>query len=430
MLAGHVLRISVSSKSMTPKVPLKSWTTTALKNKDYSRNNAKINLFTLLCEICTRKASRTNIEKLTDEDWEALWILSIRHKVASIMVSSFRELQVTIPKKIEFQARRHTLNNLMKSMHQSAELVRLSKLFNKHNIRFLCFKGLAVVGLLELEFGQRHCGDMDILLIDPTDLILADQLLRKEGYERMIKGVENSMLNNHQILGQFNAKDLGYSNVSKGIELELHIALFTTTLLPVALDEIYMNREEILIANNPIPVMSQEDHLLYLLLHGSNTAWHRLKWLLDIPLVSNNGASYRDKEFISRSEKLGVQRMVLQGLGLAHKLLDMPISGETANKLSSVGITAMHTKFAIKTLLSEKSPYDNRRGKYFFHGVFLYCVYQPTLRVEISYKLRCVNKLFLSLRDYKMFPLTPNLYWLYYPLSPILWLTRFLKKSG
>lgn len=381
-------------------------------------------MFYLLCDICCDSASIDSIEELTEDEWRWLWELSLRHKVSPVMVSKIKSFELSIPDFICPQISSFHRNNLLRSMQYSAELARITHILNNENIRFIGFKGVALLGVLNLALGDRHCGDLDVLLIDPADLPAADSALALAGYQRSLE-IDDKTLAKPELLRRFNTKDLHYFHAGRGIDLELHMSLFHIDHLSVEENgDLFTRRSEINIGGTSVPVMCRDDYLLYLLLHGSISVWHRLKWLVDIPLVSQGGKDYMDNAFHIRCTTLGVQRVVLQGLYLANRFLKMPISETVKSNLESQDIKKMNTKGAIKFISSRYSPKDNERLKYLCYRLFICCFYWPSMRSELSFKLRCINTLFVSLKDYRLMPLPSYLHWLYLPLRPILWLCR------
>lgn len=383
--------------------------------------------FKLLCKLCSPSPPRILVDALSDDDWVDLIGLARRHKVVPILVNQLRLMEVKPPEIVAADLDRHSQTNLIRAMRHSVELVRLTTMLDAEKIEFLAFKGLALLMLTDQELNQRHCGDMDLLLVNPNDLTAADELLRNAGYHRMVKA-EIFAKNNPKFQNFFNFKDLVYTHPSTGIRLELHFSLFHKDLLPVTSKQLHENRSHIKIGSQSIPALSLQDHLIYLLVHGSVSGWTRLKWLVDIPLVSNNGEAYKDDAFLKLSQKLGVQRMVGQGLVLANNCLDMPVSDQVASYYKSSFATHALVFAATKVLNNSKTPAEYGIVKRTAYMHYKYLFYSPVLRKDVSYKLASVNPLLITLLDYEILPLPMWLRFLYYPLRPILWLVRLVKR--
>ncbi|MEM7256980.1 MAG: nucleotidyltransferase family protein, partial [Pseudomonadota bacterium] len=235
-------------------------------------------LFGLLCQICSKRAEREALDKLTTDDWARLWAQSIRHKVGPVVSCALQYMGVEFHPSIAAEVKAHNHQNLMRAMHHCAELARLTKLFNNNDIRFLAFKGIALLGLLKRDLNQRQCGDIDLLIIEHESIVKADKLLCAAGYEK-IHEPDRAALANRKLLKFFSIKDIVYRHTVTNTVLELHFSLFNIDLLPLSNSHFFENRSQIRLGGTAIPVMSREDHLLYLLLHGSVSRWIRLKWV-------------------------------------------------------------------------------------------------------------------------------------------------------
>jgi hypothetical protein len=382
--------------------------------------------FDTLCLLCSPNTSPDDLTQRTI-DWQAIWQLAVRHRVVPVMTDTMRQLGIQPPADIAQRMAVHNKENVLKGMKQSAELVLLTHLFQAHNIPFLAFKGLAFNHLAGIELHQRHTGDMDILLAQIDDLSRTDQLLQTQGYQR--KTPSAGMIFNAPQQKHFltYGKDMTYWHPQKKINLELHFKLTNNSLLfPVSPAELYANRSHINIGETSIPVMSKTDHLLYLLVHGAVSRWFRLKWLSDIPLISRNGQHYEAPTFLTRAQYLGVERMVMQGLWLAHEQLGMPIPATILTQHKRNAATKKLVQLA-KQHQRGAEPLQRRfRGVVSRLGFMLSTDfwYAWLLRHEVRYKVNQVAVYLTHFMDWDTLRLPAALFWLYYPLRPLLWLKR------
>ena len=383
--------------------------------------------FNTLCKLCSinTTAADLNPESI---DWQIVWQLALRHRVVPVMTDGMKRLGITAPDGIARQMDDHNRQNLLKGMKQSAELVYLTQLFEKHDIPFLAFKGLAFNQLTGLELNQRHTGDIDVLLASTDDVWRTDQLLQAEGYQRKTP-IESALNAPQQRYYLKHGKDLTCWHPQKAIYLELHFKLFNNDhLIDLSSGQLYTNHSLIKIGSVSIPVISKNDHQLYILIHGAISCWFRLKWLSDVPRISDNGQAYLSPEFWSRVKALGVERMVTQSLWLAHEQLGMPITEEVKIRKKNDP--------AIKKLILAAKQYqvEGEPHQRVFSGVFdrLYSTlasvlrYPLLLRNQFIYKLTHIKSYLVSYIDWQTHPLPTTLFWLYYPLRPVLWLKRWL----
>lgn len=384
--------------------------------------------FNILCLLCSPSTTPDDLSELSI-DWRAIWQLALRHRVVPVMSDRIKHLNIVVPESINQQMAAHNQQNLLKGMRQSAELVFLTHLFQTHNIPFLAFKGLALHHLTGLELNQRHMGDMDILLAKMEDLWRTDQLLQAQGYQRKTPStgtVLNVPQKKHFLTYD---KDMTYWHPEKKINLELHFKLTNNPLLfPVSPAELYANRSDIMLGTTAVPVMSKTDHQIYLLVHGAVSRWFRLKWLCDIPLISRNGRDYDSATLLNRAESLGVERMVIQGLWLAHAQLGMPIPDAVPIQYAANPAIRKLVQLTEQHQLGAEPLHRRFSGRLSGFSFMLSMIFRYAwlLRPETRYKIRQVSVYATHFADWQTFPLPAFLFVLYYPLRPILWLKRHL----
>ena len=379
--------------------------------------------FWTLCQLCstTTSAKRINLDTV---DWTRVWQQALRHRVGPVMAYQMKNQGISAPASIEVLIKKHIHQNLLKGLKQTAELVRITKILNHNNIPFLAFKGVAFNHLTGIELTQRHTGDIDILIANFDHIEKTDKVLKGIGYERLTlpRTLEmNSQQKKHFIKYE---KDVVYFHPENEVSLEVHFKLFPVDrLLSIPTQEIYKNRSEITIGSTKVPVMSKNDHLLYLLVHGAWSSWFRLKWLCDIPLISNNGDDYRSPAFIKRAKSLGAERIVWQGLTLANELLKMPIDNIPGKANIYNKETHQLVAFAKSNLLDKELYNKPLLGKIKFWISFV-GFYLPNLKPDFLYRRDHFKSCLMSVSDWEVLRLPASLFWLYYPLRPLLWLKR------
>ncbi len=389
-----------------------------------------ISLFDTLCEVCAADKDGLSLQLLSTEQWTELWALALRHKVGPLFVDRVKGLSLEPPDEIATVMAKHVQKNVIAGLNHSAELFALTRMFESAGVEFLCFKGLALMKLAGLEFSQRQIGDMDLLLVHTSDIALADRLLVDSGYERLTlaQSLDMSAAKRRYFLKC--EKDIVYFHPGKRIRLEVHFKLFQRSeIFPVKNTCLYRQREYAQIAGAEIPVMSKRDHQLYLLVHGAFTQWHRLKWVCDIPFISNNGADYFNSTIEDRIQALGLKRVSCFGLVFVNNCLSMPVS-------PAVEDYAEKTK-AIRSLLNSARA-ALRRKEYTqlgkreeaLHWLKFVLFYQTQLTASISIKLKLIGAYLTRTSDWEVIKLPDQFFWLYVFLRPLIWTIRKIKTNG
>ena len=325
------------------------------------------------------------------------------------------------------QAAQHTA---LKTLRNSAELVRLTQQFGEHDIPFVTFKGIALAQQMGLKPHQRHVGDIDVLLAHEQDVWRADALIMAAGYQR--NNPTADILKSKQQTRHFirHVKDFTYQHPDTSVRLELHYRLLpNAAMCDLPPEQIYQRHDVCRIGHTAVPCMSQADHQLYLLLHGAISHWFRLKWLSDVPAISQQGDAYRHPVFWQQAKSLGVERMVALGLNLAHQLIDMPIPPPIAHYHTMQSIVQRLTQQARAALLRTKPMhedlrcYQDRMTWYFTYRTH----HQLALKQSLTYKIRWFGTYATDIEDWQTLSLPDPLFFLYYPLRPFIWLYQQFK---
>lgn len=382
----------------------------------------------LLCALCSagRIDPTSSAATLSAQDWHQFWQLALRHRVGPIIAKALKhQPAIRVPDTIQAAMRCATKQNALQALRCSTELVRLTRLLDAAQIRFVTFKGIALTQQMGLAVHERHVGDIDLLLADENDIWRADALILQAGYRRdnPADTVFNSQKQTQYYLLQI--KDITYTHPALGHRLELHHRLLPNPrTCDLSAQAVYAERTHIRLGRTDVPCMNATDHQLYLLLHGAISHWFRLKWLCDIPAISQQGQAYLDPAFFQRAESLGVERMVTQGLFLVHHLLGMPIAAPIIQHYHAQKTIQRITQQAQAALLRKQPWHESLQGfsdkLQWYLGFRTYHLW--ILKKSLIYKLYWLQAYATDQADWKLLPLPDALFFLYYPLRPILWL--------
>ena len=211
----------------------------------------------------------------------------------------------------------------IKSLRLTAELTTIAKLFRQQGLETISLKGPLMTIELYGNLSDRHQGDID-LLGSVKDLHKVRLLLEGLGYQ--LEG-DAGMLSTALRFKAYmkSTQHVLFVNHQKKVRLEYHYRLFKNpNLMPLPLEELKQNLREIQYGGVTIKRLSLLDSVLYLFVHGSNHEWYRLKWLLDIAYLTRL-PDLDWRQLYVHAKGLGVERMVQQGLQLAHKMLGAKI---------------------------------------------------------------------------------------------------------
>ncbi len=354
-------------------------------------------------------------------NWQVFQQLVFRHRIAPLVWQSLGQIDsLTIPHDTQEALREEVDGNTLHALMQTEELIRLLRGFEHAGIHVMPIKGPTLAMQAYANLGLRHTGDID-LLIDPTSVWEADRILTEAGYVQTVPGFP---LRGGQIKAFMTMrKDFTYTHLERGFHIELHWRWSQNAhLFPVDFEEIWARREEVQLGGNCVAAMPPEDLFLYLCAHGAHTGWFRLKWLCDLHELM---AQLDMPQLVSRAHDLGMSRILSQGLVLAHRWLDMPLSDPKMSGIIEDPTVQYLVRFAEHALTADErcwSPDDTPLS-----AVPAQIRYRLKLRSDLRYKWHNIFVYSLWTDDYRWVDLPERWSWLYVFMRPFLGIIRRLR---
>lgn len=295
------------------------------------------------------------------------------------------------------------LENQLKALQAKAAQMDLKLALESKNISCYFLKGTSIAERFYDDIGERHVLDLD-LLIRPDKVIVAAEVLKEKGY--------------------ISDPDISFFNVSqwKYFRKTHHDLYFSHPLnqglLPI---ELHWQLRSPLggFKLNPACPLNKIDEFLYLCVHGTEHAWFRIKWLMDIPRIILK-SEFDWIEVWQRAEQLQCR----QHLSITFLLMEELSLLETPENLKEGIIKHEHDRALeyIFSAMRSESGYndsDQHRLKYFWY------LWKINAGKWNPYFLL---NLFTTPNDWKLIPLPRSLFFLYFPLRPLIWLFRRLWK--
>jgi len=360
-------------------------------------------------------------------DWPLFLRLVARHRVAPLVGRSLKGTGYpSVPEQVQIDLRQGVEKSTLKALTQAAKLVQLLRRFEEAGIRVLPLKGpvLAIQAYGSLKL--RHVGDLD-LLVDPASVWDADCLLKDAGYVRTTPDYPLSP-------GQAAAfmkirKDFSYRRPGSAIGVEMHWRWSQNAcLLPLSLDELWPKHDFVKLGSDRVAAMPRQELLLYLCAHGAHTGWFRLKWLCDIAELTGDDGGIDMPGLIARADDLGVTRMLVQGLLLAHQMLDTPLSEALSAGMDQDRTVQSLVDLATQALLQEERYWSTDNTPVSWMPAQLR--YRLKLREDLRYKWHNVYFHSLWTEDYRPIRLPQRLFPLYFVLAPFLWIGSVLRRTA
>jgi hypothetical protein len=241
-------------------------------------------------------------------------------------------------------------------------------LFASHGLEFVTLKGPLLSHLLYDSFSLRLSTDIDLLVSYP-DFPRADHLLRQSGYSCF---EPSSVLSPSQtrLYAQYR-HHYAYRQSDKGISIELHWSLAEPYYLSRQTSQLWMSRaRQIRVPGLTVDVLSNEDLLVYVLLHGAKHRWSSARHLLDLLAVLRLPYNF-DWQLIEESLRLTrLERVAAQGLALLQALWGFSAPAPLQSFARPDAASRFLSRFSLE-LLSWPEVEKRKDPRWFMYGLLL-----------------------------------------------------------
>jgi hypothetical protein len=347
-------------------------------------------------------------------NWDLMIQLVYRHKVTPFIYHVLKKHALTfVPLEILKNLQSHCVANTYKSLHLSAELIRITNLFKAEDISTIVLKGQPLANKLYGDPTLRESSDIDIL-IPIEKLNKAHRLMQLQGYECLLFPSTPKQMNFYLK----NRKDFTYFNPTSNITIEIHWRWFNNAkFFELSLNDIWDTGENVTLGESTLKTLSSENEFLYLLAHASGHSWKYLFWLCDIRQILQSNPNFDWSNLINRANHLGVKRSLIEGVCLSYLLFNTPLP----NLIQEAARQDKRTSFLIKTSLSM----INRVSDPIFPIQQILSFRDFLLNPNWRYRIILLKELFGMIpTDWKLLKLNDKLFFLYHLLRPYSWLRR------
>jgi hypothetical protein len=334
-------------------------------------------------------------------DWNEIVSMATRHEIVSLLYYNLNRIcPEAVPSDVLHSLRMQTESLTLRSMMIAVQLVTVLKSLSYAGITAVPLKGppfaLSAYGNIAL----RSSKDIDIF-VNPADFNSARELLLAEGYTE----IEN--IYEHPAHYQLRTPDQLFI-------IELHWQLSESALIPpVLLSQITEHLEQVSFGGYPIYVLSPNDLLLYICLHGFKHRWTRLKWLCDIAVLLNSHSTAEQLNAVVQSASLFQRRAFILSLRLVHDLLAIPIPPEFLQEADNNAVIN-HLAKCISANMFIASPEESSDEIEFYVNALA-----SQSDATHEYWQRLIRYLTPNAQDYQIVTLPRILVFLYLPLRLI-----------
>jgi hypothetical protein len=298
------------------------------------------------------------------------------------------------------------------ALARAGELVRLTRLMAAAGVPCISVKGPLLARAIYGDFGQRHAGDLD-LLIAPESLARADAALRAAGLRRSQPDFDLTPRQWREF--QRLKHECEYFHDAAGVRVELEWQLAGLPHFDFAAE--WPRAEPAALGGARVRRLRPELEFLYLFTHGAGHGWFRLFWLVDVARVLQRDdvdwPALMDAARANRAE-----RCVWQGAWLADSLLRVPVP-ESLRAPAAHADRVRRLGLAARRMMSTITDEPKRVAE-----LFRETAYQLRLRATWAGRAAVLRPRLMSPAGWKMLRLPDRWFALYYVAGPFLWLRR------
>ena len=349
-------------------------------------------------------------------DWPAIVLLVRRHGVPALAYSMLcRHAGEWLPLPVREALQELNSTARRQALFQAAELVRLIKLFDVQGIELIPLKGVFLSHQLYDDTGMRFSVDLDILVrVEHIDR--AEQILVAEGYYCDCHGLELTERQRQHVRTHIHHFD--FVHPKSGLHVELHWSF--GPWLPEQLTTFLSHTTQQGWQGLSVECLDDDAVLLLLCDHGARQKWMSLKWLGDVARRLSSERRNGWETLLDLAHEVDLQRTLAHSALLVHWVYAVPLPDELRTLIQNEGMSASVSERALETLLMSAGELATA-GK---RAHRLRLIWQSKrLRPSLSYG-HMLKSVIVPMEDFQVLRLPDVLFWLYYPLRPILWFWR------
>jgi len=359
-------------------------------------------------------------------DWKSFIDLAEFHRVDSLVALNLgAHPNAPVP---EFVRKRFARKLRRKSMH-SLSLARASleiaSAFTKAGIKYILLKGHAVSNRYYENSVARQSIDIDIL-VSEQDIHQAQSLIEGLEYQRFVPTFV--IPPKCEDIFRALAKDISFRRPKDGVQMELHWRLSRNPhLVNWEFDELMQQTTQTSLGSQEITVMTTPAQLIYLIFHGANHTWFRLKWLVDLHRIKENITDEQWGKVFELARRQGVMEMTATSMEILATIYESPTKEFQAKQMNE-HVKWSQLSYVLKVI--KKSTFDGEVRLSNLSAFFRTIAYQQGLRKEMRYKGFTLILYYLAdVRDIETLRLPKNWLWLYVILGPFFRLKRLFTRE-
>ena len=348
-------------------------------------------------------------------DWDTVAALAERHRVASLLLRGIRARAAGPASGIEPRLERTRERNVCRGLGRVAAVKRATGLLAAAGVPCLVLKGLSLGQRLHGHPLARGARDVD-LLVSPRTFRAAERVLLDNGWRRVEPNFRETPARDRWY-GRFSHQNV---LVGPGGLLELHRRLsYNPFYFDVDFESLHAASVPVEIGALSFRALGPEDEFVYLMCHGARHCWTNLKWLYDVAALLASMPSERLDRVSARCRRSGLQSILASTLRLCREAFHVRLPRGVAPPPAGGRRTNWIVRLSRRTWGDEDVTRFPEASEWAGQKV-IGLIAKPNPKA-VLYEVASV---FVGPRDWGRLDLPDWLFYLYFPLRPLLWLTR------
>lgn len=345
-------------------------------------------------------------------DWEHIQQLAFSHYLYPLVYDSLMNYgNSLIPEKVIQALKKQFLISAFKVTSQNDDIIRIVKGLNDHGISPIVLKGPPLSTKINEDIVFRPSHDIDIL-VDPHDFDTTEKVLEQMGYIRYSPDFPLTPRQRKTFLEIHHHFEYYHPHHTATVELHWKIRSFNVSKVPTAYN---IGKQLINVYGTEIPVMDNENWLLFLMIHGYKHFWNRLRWLYDIKEYMKTPIDWN--RVVALADQYESKVVLHQTLILENFLFNVPFPACLEKSLNADRKAMKLAEVVVERLCINESKYRNPIHN--FLESYHYSNY--TIKNKLNH-LRYLTK--PGLEEFKLISLPDFLFPIYYLIRPIYWLIK------
>jgi hypothetical protein len=273
--------------------------------------------FRLLLECSRTQADVDLIHNLAcqTKDWGKVIRYAQQHGLTLQLCQKLEETSLSLAppasELVKCDVRRIAYQNLF----LTAELLRVMQAFVAENIAAIPYKGPVLAASTYGDLGMRSFCDLDIL-VSEKDVARVLKIMPELGYRE-----EFSLTPAQEKEYLCSTCEYNFHHDSNQIWVEIHWHVIPPRFgMTFDFDRLWYRAGFLSVGGSELRVLSREDELMVLSVHGFKHLWDCLKWVCDVANLLSAPEELDWSYILSEADRIGAMRVVLVAASLANQM--------------------------------------------------------------------------------------------------------------